>query len=724
MEREKEVKRSKAQPQDTIFKHLPSIYSQSPVPTIIIHKDGKCVEYNDAVAALTGYSQEEVPDTEAWLFKLFQDKTNRKEVSKLVKKSYKRKNTGKRNNFTIIRKNGEERSIELSVYDLIYENNPTDLQVVHMLDMTGNKWEDVVLHETVERYKALFDQSLDSVFIFDLEGKIIDVNPEALNQLGYKKEELSSRNFLSLLIQNNIPKAVEVLEEVKKYGFQQKPTEYTLKCKNGEYISIEMNASLIYHDGKPIGIQSIARNITERTKTEEIEKHLIQRMDFIAQNAMELVQLSSEDNIYEAIGNKLKIITGDAIISISAFDSINNQLETKFISGIETNLDTIIQLWGKNPVGMIYHINEKQRKPLSEGKLVKIEGGLYALSFGQIPKMVCKILETMFNIGDIYGMGFACKGEIYGATTIITYKDSETLDTELIETFCNQASVALQRWVAEKSARKSEDKYQTLAESINDVIYSANSEGVLIYVSPQISRYGYCPEDVISQPILRFIVPEDREKTLSDFQRTITTGEEFPTQFRIKDKKGSIHWIEDHGKVKRDENGKIVGLTGILWDITERKNAEEALKISEAKLMKQKSVLEQKNIALREIIRQIEIEKNTIKDDITTNVNEVILPIIKKMKLKQASDEYIDLFQHLLEKLSSSFGRRITKISAKLTPREIEISTMIESGLTNKEISKLLHISRQTVEKHRKNIRKKLNITKKDINLASYLQHL
>jgi len=49
---------------------------------------------------------------------------------------------------------------------------------------------------------------------------------------------------------------------------------------------------------------------------------------------------------------------------------------------------------------------------------------------------------------------------------------------------------------------------------------------------------------------------------------------------------------------------------------------------------------------------------------------------------------------------------------------------MIEGGLTNKEISKLLHISRQTVEKHRKNIRKKLNITKKDINLASYLQHL
>ena len=99
-----------------------------------------------------------------------------------------------------------------------------------------------------------------------------------------------------------------------------------------------------------------------------------------------------------------------------------------------------------------------------------------------------------------------------------------------------------------------------------------------------------------------------------------------------------------------------------------------------------------------------------IKDDVITNINEIIFPVLEKLKLEDTSNEYIDLLRHLLENLSSSFGRKITKINYKLTPREIEISAMIESGLMNKEISKFLNITCNTIEKHRENIRKKLGI--------------
>ena len=63
-------------------------------------------------------------------------------------------------------------------------------------------------------------------------------------------------------------------------------------------------------------------------------------------------------------------------------------------------------------------------------------------------------------------------------------------------------------------------------------------------------------------------------------------------------------------------------------------------------------------------------------------------------------------------------------MSYKLTPREMEICTMIESGLTSKEIPEQLNISCQTIDNHRKSIRKKLDITNKNINLSSYLLHL
>ncbi|GAJ15980.1 unnamed protein product [marine sediment metagenome] len=63
-------------------------------------------------------------------------------------------------------------------------------------------------------------------------------------------------------------------------------------------------------------------------------------------------------------------------------------------------------------------------------------------------------------------------------------------------------------------------------------------------------------------------------------------------------------------------------------------------------------------------------------------------------------------------------------MSDKLTPLEIEFCTLIENGLISKEIAMLTNIICKTVGDHQKNIRKKLAITNKDINLASFLQHL
>jgi DNA-binding CsgD family transcriptional regulator len=77
-----------------------------------------------------------------------------------------------------------------------------------------------------------------------------------------------------------------------------------------------------------------------------------------------------------------------------------------------------------------------------------------------------------------------------------------------------------------------------------------------------------------------------------------------------------------------------------------------------------------------------------------------------------------------LENLTSSFGKKVTDKKFKLTPKEIELCNMIRSDFTNKDIAGHLNLSVQTVEKHRKNIRHKLGITSKKVNLSTYLQHL
>jgi len=133
-------------------------------------------------------------------------------------------------------------------------------------DITERKQAEEKLREGEERYHTLFDRSLDLVYLHDFEGNFIDANNAALNLLGYKKQEILSLNFASLLTQDQMTKVIQALEELKKTGAQREVTEFRLKRKDGDFVDVETKASVIDRDGKPYAIQGIGRDITERKK--------------------------------------------------------------------------------------------------------------------------------------------------------------------------------------------------------------------------------------------------------------------------------------------------------------------------------------------------------------------------------------------------------------------------------------------------------------------------
>jgi len=131
---------------------------------------------------------------------------------------------------------------------------------------------------------------------------------------------------------------------------------------------------------------------------------------------------------------------------------------------------------------------------------------------------------------------------------------------------------------------ESEEKYRTLTENTRDILYSLDTDGVITYISPQVTWFGFIPEEFINKKFDPFIFLTDREQFSQKIFRNVSSGGGCAQLFRICDKKGGVLWMESSSMAKRDASGTVTGIIGILRNVTERKNAEDALKQSERQL--------------------------------------------------------------------------------------------------------------------------------------------
>ena len=160
-------------------------------------------------------------------------------------------------------------------------------------------------------------------------------------------------------------------------------------------------------------------------------------------------------------------------------------------------------------------------------------------------------------------------------------------------------------------------------------------------------------------------------------------------------------------------------------DRIKRRDAETALTTSMMEIKKQEEALAAKNIALKEILSQIETEKEEIKQHMAANMEKLLLPKLRDLKRHSSPSDrrHIELLEKNLANMTSGFTRTLRNRISQLSPRQLEICNMIKSGSKNKEIADLMGISLRTVETHRNAIRKKLGISGDDTNLVTYLNN-
>lgn len=126
----------------------------------------------------------------------------------------------------------------------------------------------------------------------------------------------------------------------------------------------------------------------------------------------------------------------------------------------------------------------------------------------------------------------------------------------------------------EESLRASEEKYRELVENINDVLYAIDTQGNITYISPAMERFTwYKVSELIGKHFSSFIYPDDLPGLLESFERLVS-GQMEPSEFRVLDKDGRVIFMRSSSRPQY-KDGRIVGITGLTTDITERKQAED-----------------------------------------------------------------------------------------------------------------------------------------------------
>lgn len=128
--------------------------------------------------------------------------------------------------------------------------------------------------EIREKFKDLFEHSLDLIYVNDLNGNFLDASEITLITLGYERDEIPNISFINLLDKENLMKAYRVTKEIKKTGKQSKKSEYKVKTKDGNYLYIETYAIPLKKDGIVYAVLGIGKNITDRKKAEQNLKSL------------------------------------------------------------------------------------------------------------------------------------------------------------------------------------------------------------------------------------------------------------------------------------------------------------------------------------------------------------------------------------------------------------------------------------------------------------------
>jgi len=280
----------------------------------------------------------------------------------------------------------------------------------------------------------------------------------------------------------------------------------------------------------------------------------------------------------------------------------------------------------------------------------------------------------------------------------------------------------------EEALRESEKKVRSILDNSPIAIWCFDGERYP-YLSKEWYRFtGQNP--TLSRTANRWtelVHPDDLEESRQIWEDHWENKTAHHNDFRLKRFDGEYRQIHSFAAPIFDENGSFQYFQGFNFDVTDSKQLDKALQKSKTILKTKANDLEELNAALKVLLKKREEDKITLQEQVLSNVKKLLIPYVEKLRKSKPNETqkvFIDVIESNLYEIISPFSLKLSSDYFGLTPAEIKVADFVRQGKTTKEIAKMRNLSCKTIERHRENIRTKIGIKNKKINLQSYLNSL
>jgi PAS domain S-box-containing protein len=411
---------------------------------------------------------------------------------------------------------------------------------VAITDITERKQAEEARREAERRYRAIFDNRLQMVFIHDEQGRFLEANDVALEKFGYTRDDFGNVFFQDIIHPDDLETAFQAVAEIRTKGYYiGHPIEIRIFSKSGEMLWAECVDVALEQEGERFLYIGIARDITERKQAEEALRESQERYSRLYEGINEAVALFTVPDFRISHWNKRFEDLQKLIIAKDTEDvTITDMAAAVEADDWNRAMEDLAKKLAGEPVPELYEIRIRD-------------------------------LEGKRRVFEVKPSFYEEKGQIAGVQVAMT---------DITE-----------RKQAEEALRESQERYSRLYEGIN--------EAVALFELPdlRISHWNRRYEDLHKQMIAKDI----ESTTISDLAPAIEAddwnmamegiakllaGGPPPDisvyEIRMNDLEGKRRVIEVKTSFY-EEKGQVVGVQVAMADITERKQAEEALRESE-----------------------------------------------------------------------------------------------------------------------------------------------